>query len=41
MLNQNAFVQDPVHLWMVRERKKLTHALLRLTIPRDICKIEK
>ena len=27
MLNQNVFVQDPVHLWMATGRKKLTHLL--------------
>ena len=27
MLNQNAFVQDLVHLWMATGRKKLTHPL--------------
>ena len=29
LLNQNAFVQDPVHLWVATGRKKLTHPLPR------------
>jgi len=37
MLNQNAFVQDPVYLWMTTERKELTHPLPGLAIPGDIC----
>ena len=37
MLNQNAFVQDPVYLCMTIEREELTHPLLGLAIPGDIC----
>ena len=29
LLNQNAFVQHPVHLWVATGRKKLTHPLPR------------
>ena len=35
-LNQNAFLQDPLHLWMATGREKLTVPSLRLAIPGDI-----
>ena len=39
MSNQNAFVWDPVHLWMAIGRMILTYPLLELAILGDICKI--
>ena len=40
LLNKpSAFVQDHVHLWMAKGRKKLLHLALTLAIPGDICKI--
>ena len=39
MLNQNAFVWDPVHLWMAIGRIILTYLLPELAILEVICKI--
>ena len=39
MLKQNAFVRDPVHLWMAIGRMILTYPLPELAILGDICKI--
>ena len=39
ILNQNAFLQDPLHLWMATGREKLTLSSLTLAIPGDICRI--
>ena len=39
MSNQNAFVWDPVHLWIAIGRMILTYPLLELAILGDICKI--
>ena len=36
MLNKNAFVQDPVHLWMPTGRTKLTHPSPPRPIPGEI-----
>ena len=39
ILNQSAFVQDPVHLWTSIGRKKLTHSFPKACHSGDICKI--